>query len=317
MLSTEIETAVAILREGGLVAFPTETVYGLGADATNPRALIKIFQVKQRPQDHPLIVHMADSPQLSSWAEVTPKALCLAKAFWPGPLTLILPKAPGVSDLITGGQTTVGVRVPRHPVAHALLMAFGGGVAAPSANRFGRISPTTAAAVREELGNAVDQVLEGGQCAVGVESTIVDLTGEQAVVLRPGMITAHDIALVLQEEVATHKKNAPRVSGSLELHYAPTTRTVVLTPALLPAYLNNLAVDEKPLGLLTRSLSLVAGPSIDVVRMPMDPVAYAHELYQTLRDLDKKDLRQIVIEAVPEDMAWAAIRDRLQRASRR
>lgn len=202
----DIEKAATILHAGGLVAIPTETVYGLGADARNPEALRKIFTTKQRPIDHPLIVHIADMTQLSDWAvAISDSALLLAKAFWPGPLTLILKKAPGVLDLVTGNQETIGIRIPNHPVAIALLKTFGRGVAAPSANRFGRISPTTADAVREELGNAVDLILDGGPCAVGVESTIVDVTGEAPVVLRPGMITQQQIAAVLKRAVIAQK----------------------------------------------------------------------------------------------------------------
>src|SRR4029078_13456997 len=197
MLPQDINQAVAILRSGGLVAMPTETVYGLAADARNPEALRKIFLAKQRPSDHPLIVHIADMEQLPQWTSaVSALAQKLARAFWPGPMTLILPKADSVLDLITGKQTTIGIRIPNHPVAQALLKAFGSGVAAPSANRFGHISPTTAEAVREELGDAVDMVLDGGQCDIGVESTIIDVSRGDPVILRPGMISAADIEAV-------------------------------------------------------------------------------------------------------------------------
>jgi len=229
-LKEEMTKAVDILRAGGLVAIPTETVYGLGADARNPSAVQKIFQAKQRPSDHPLIVHIGEIAQLHEWAvDISPEAWLLAKTFWPGPLTLILKKAPEVSELVTGQQTTIGLRMPNHPVALTVLKEFGGGIAAPSANRFGRISPTTAEAVQEELGDAVDLILEGGQCAVGVESTIVDVSGEQIAILRPGMITAEQIVAVLKQPVLTTPKNAPRVSGSMESHYAPLTPTKLMS----------------------------------------------------------------------------------------
>src|SRR5579872_3332900 len=240
MQKNDIAQAIKILTAGGLVAIPTETVYGLGADARNPKAVQKIFLAKQRPMDHPVIVHLADMSQMSEWAvEISQDALLLAKTFWPGPLTLILKKAPDVHDLVTGGQDTVGLRIPNHPVALAVLKEYGSGIAMPSANRFGRISPTTAQAVREELGNAVDLILEGGQCEVGVESTIVDVSDQHPVILRPGMITAQQIENVLHQHLIRQKKNAPRVSGSLESHYAPVTKTRLISTASLKLFLKN------------------------------------------------------------------------------
>ena len=300
-----IQEAVQILKAGGLVAMPTETVYGLAADAQNPAALRKIFLTKQRPSDHPLIVHLADASQLDAWArEISPLAWKLAEVFWPGPLTLILKKAPGVSDLITGGQDTIGVRVPHHPVAQALLSEFGSGLAAPSANRFGRISPTTAQAVWEELGDGVDLILEGGQCAVGVESTIVDVSGDQPAILRPGMITAEQIARVAGCPIAVKKQNAPRVSGSHEQHYAPVTVTRLMNVKNLPLPVGRIAW----VGFSER-----AGFAGSVM-MKADPLIYAHDLYQVLRELDKQGFEQIWIEDVPEGAEWDAIRDRLVRA---
>ncbi|MEO8003262.1 MAG: L-threonylcarbamoyladenylate synthase, partial [Betaproteobacteria bacterium] len=222
MSDQEIEQAVQILRKGGLVAFPTETVYGLGADASNPAAVRKIFAAKGRPADHPVIVHIADTSELKHWAlEVPRSAWVLAEKFWPGPLTMVFKRASHVSDLVTGGQDTVGVRVPSHPVAQQLLRAFNGGIAGPSANRFGRLSPTTAAHVREELGAAVDLVLDGGPCEVGIESTIVDVTRATPAVLRPGRITALQIEEALATAVGDTAPGRPRVSGSLDSHYAP------------------------------------------------------------------------------------------------
>ena len=193
-MNSQLDEAVAVLKRGGLVAFPTETVYGLGADAGNPAAIGKLYAAKGRPADHPVIVHVAGMANLDEWArEISPIARRLAQRFWPGPLTLILKRVPGVSDAVTGGQDTVGLRIPSHPVAHALLEKFGGGIAAPSANRFGRVSATLAEHVRREFGDAVDFVFDGGECDVGIESTIVDATGAAPVLLRPGHITARDI----------------------------------------------------------------------------------------------------------------------------
>lgn len=311
-----INKAITILQRGGLVAIPTETVYGLGADAKNPAALRKIFQAKQRPIDHPLIVHLASMSQLNEWAStVSPLAQRLGEAFWPGPLTLILPKAPHVLDLVTGNQLTVGLRIPCHPVAQALLQLFGSGIAAPSANRFGRISPTTAAAVREELGATVDLVLDGGQCEVGVESTIVDVSGEYPVILRPGMITAAQIEAVLHTVLRQQKKNAPRVSGSLATHYAPLTPTKLMPKTEILAFLRTVTAADFPLVLLLRSPLSILEKGVEFILMAEDPKQYAHDLYATLRSLDQKNFKQIVIEAVPDNNRWDAIRDRLNRAS--
>lgn len=311
MLDETINQAVKILKSGGLVGLPTETVYGLAADATNAQALRKIFYAKQRPIDHPLIVHLANISQLSVWtSDVSAMALQLAHAYWPGPMTLILPKANGVSDLITGGQETVGIRIPRHPVAHALLTQFGHGVAAPSANRFGRISPTTADAVREELGDAVDIILDGGQSTVGIESTIIDVSCKTPVILRPGMISVADIEAVLQCPVAAKKDDAPRVSGSLASHYAPITPTSLIQRD----HFQKLTEIRRSSVLLVREPVLIHHPFIEVVMMPNHPNAFAHDIYQTLRDLDKRHFEQIFIEAVPTSVEWDAVRDRLKRA---
>jgi L-threonylcarbamoyladenylate synthase len=311
-----INQAVNILQGGGLVGMPTETVYGLGADARNPEALRKIFLAKQRPIDHPLIVHISDAKQLSEWAsEVSPLAWRLAEAFWPGPLTLIMPKAPHVLDLITGGQQTIGVRIPHHPIAQALLKSFGSGIAAPSANRFGRISPTTAAAVKEELGDAVDIILDGGPCEVGVESTIVDVSGEHPIILRPGIITADQIEAVIQETLATQKSNVPRVSGAMESHYAPSTPTKLLPTNKLEQLLAEIKPENLPVVLMVNRPTAVPYNEIESIVMPSDPLYYAHLLYQTLRALDKKQFKQIIIEDVPDSPEWAGVRDRLLKAS--
>lgn len=312
----DIQKAVEILRSGGLVAFPTETVYGLGADASNLDALRKVFAAKQRPIDHPLIVHLADVAELTHWArEVPASAERLAQVFWPGPLTLILKKAAHVSDMVTGNQDTIGLRIPNHPIARALLRAFGGGLAAPSANRFGRISPTTAEAVQEELEQAVNMILDGGQCDVGLESTIVDVSSEHPVVLRPGRITSQEIEAVLREPVSFGKKNSPRVSGSLESHYAPRTPTALVAKAELSNYVKNLAALDLPCVVLSYESIALEREGVTCLVMSADPKQYAHDLYRVMRELDKKKLKLIVIEALPEGQDWDAIRDRVQRAT--
>lgn len=321
----QIQRAVELLRNGELVAFPTETVYGLGADAHNPVALAKIFAAKGRPADHPLIVHIPDASHLERWAgEIPDAARLLAQAFWPGPLTLILKRQLNVPDLVTGGQDTVGLRIPNHPLALQLLTAFNGGIAAPSANRFGRISPTTAKHVREELGDAVELVLDGGPCTVGIESTIVDLSRGAPGILRPGMISAQQIEQVLHqsvhpipvrpEPVEGHSSTAPRVSGSLAAHYAPITRM-----RLVPA--DELANQVQQ--------SLSAGQHIAVLSIQQpakhghlqwwqaagEPRQYAHDLYANLHALDSAGADLILVETPPQTPEWLAIQDRLTRAA--
>jgi L-threonylcarbamoyladenylate synthase len=312
----DLKKAVAVLRQGGLVAFPTETVYGLGADASNPEALQKIFAAKQRPQDHPLIVHVSSQAELENWAvDVSADAMLLAAAFWPGPLTLIFKKNPQVSNLLTGNQATIGVRIPNHPIAQALLQAFGKGVAAPSANRFGRISPTTAAAVAEELGDSVDVILEGGQCEVGLESTIIDVSGDGPVLLRPGMITATDVEAVLRKKISSTHAASPRVSGSHVSHYAPRTPTRLVKFEAISQAIASLSADDFPIAVLTREYLGRALTGVEFISMPVEAEQYAHDLYATLRACDQKNLRRILVESVPENDKWDAIRDRLQRAT--
>jgi L-threonylcarbamoyladenylate synthase len=317
-----IERATAILRAGGLVAFPTETVYGLGADASNPAAVAKIFAAKGRPQDHPLIVHLAAVELLPRWAkEFPPAAQKLAAAFWPGPLTLILQRAEGVPDCITGGQDSVGLRIPGHPLALELLKAFTGeagarrysGVAAPSANKFGRISPTTAAHVRAELGAAVDSVLDGGECGVGIESTIVDLSRGRAVLLRPGQITPAQIAAVIGTEVELPDAAAPRAPGALASHYAPRTPLALVSAAELPARLA--ALRGKKVAVLSRAEAPSGPQEVSWQTAPRAVAGYAHELYASLRRLDDLGCALILVEAPPATPEWQGVNDRLQRAS--
>lgn len=315
MNATEIKQAVNILRNGGLVAIPTETVYGLAADAANQKAVAAIFNAKQRPQTHPLIVHLASLDQLTLWArEISPLALKLAQTFWPGPLTLILKKQPHVLDIVTGGQDTIGVRIPNHPVALAVLREFGGGLAAPSANQFTHVSPTTAAAVREELGDRIDLILDGGACEVGLESTILDVSGEAPVILRPGMLSAAQLSAVAGVAITVKRQDhpGPRVPGMHHLHYAPTTKTQVVTREELSK------IAQEPIKsalIIWDAIAFPANPTITIQKLSNDPIAYAHDLYQTLRDLDHQSFQRIVIQAVPETVEWAAIRDRLEKAS--
>jgi L-threonylcarbamoyladenylate synthase len=312
-ISNDIHQAVAILKSGGLVAIPTETVYGLAADASNPTAVKKIFAAKGRPADHPLIVHLADAEQVPHWAiDVPAEAYRLFAAFWPGPLTVICKKAPHVIPEVTGGQDTVGLRVPSHPIAHELLTAFGGGLAAPSANRFGRISPTDASHVQAELGDAVDLILEGGRSEVGIESTIVDLSSDEIRILRPGMISEMAISRVLGHPVPVISKaaNAPRVSGSLASHYAP------VTPCEL---VENTNIFQKIQGqqkcVIISHLPITNPGQTTVITLPNNPLDYAYELYAALRQADSLKADRIFIVEVPQE--WTAIIDRLSRAAHR
>jgi L-threonylcarbamoyladenylate synthase len=314
-----ITRAADTLRGGGLVAFPTETVYGLGADASNPDALKKVFAAKGRPHDHPLIVHVASVTQLADWARDVPSAArTLAQGFWPGPLTLILKRASAVSDLLTGGQDTVAIRVPSHPVAQALLQAFGGGVAGPSANRFGRVSATTAEHVRQEFkdsGVTVDCVLDGGACEVGIESTIVDLSGGTPALLRPGCITATQIEAVLGMSLAAPGAQSPRAPGTLEKHYAPRTPVMLVEGDLIGELARSFARQGKRVAVLARHARQPLIENLTWICASETPAGYAHDLYANLRRLDSAGCYVMLVEEPPLAMAWAAVRDRLGRAA--
>lgn len=321
----DIARAAGILRSGGIVAFPTETVYGLGADALNPQAVARVFAIKRRPPDHPLIVHLPDVSYLKGWACDIPRAAYrLAEKFWPGPLTLILKRSAIVPDNVTGGQDSVGLRVPGHPVALALLEKFGGAVAAPSANRFGHVSPTRAEHVLEELGSEVDMILDGGPCQVGLESTIVSLLDARPLILRPGIISRSMLAEALGEEVetGTAEKINLRAPGMLASHYAPRTPLHKVPSAELYERAFALVTQGQRVGVLTRQegvhkpvLSPVEGPGLYYYLLPDDPKDYAHELYDTLRKADARRLDMLLIEELPQDEAWLAVRDRVTRAA--
>jgi len=304
-----IPHAVALLRAGELVAFPTETVYGLGADARNPAAVAKIYALKGRPAGHPLIVHLGAASALDDWASHVPDAARrLADRFWPGPLTLILPRAKGVPDAVTGGQDTVGLRVPGHPLAQRLLAAFDGGVAAPSANRYGRVSPTCAAHVREEFGPATPFLLDGGDCDVGLESTIVSLAGEPLLV-RPGGISQADLESVIGPLRRAAAGEGPRAPGTTVSHYAPATALRLVERAERdPGYGPQVAV-------LASRPAPVGFAGILWVDSGANPARYAHDLYASLRRLDWVGADLILVESVPTLPAWDAVRDRLARAA--
>jgi L-threonylcarbamoyladenylate synthase len=334
-----IAEAAAILEQGGLVAFPTETVYGLGADAENPAAVARIYEAKGRPHDHPVIVHLAPGADLDYWTTDVPDAARqLVQAFWPGPLTLILKRHPRIPDAVSAGQDSVGMRCPSHPVAIALLQAFKGGkggLAAPSANKFGNVSPTTAQHVRDEFGmdahddgalNGDDacsaaelsRVLEGGSSEVGIESTIVDmsrLATHGPVLLRPGHISAQQIAEVIGMLPAAPDQAAPRASGTLESHYAPRTPVTMLAADGLAATLSQLHAKGVKVALIGHDLPAALTASAHAHRMlPADPAGYAYGLYAALRDMDQTGAGLILVETPPQDGAWLGVNDRLRRS---
>ena len=308
-----VEEAVEVLRRGGLVGFPTETVYGLGADARNPEALARLYKVKGRPAKHPVIVHIGEAAQIDQWArEIPDYAGKLAKAFWPGPLTLVLKRAEGVSDVITGGQDTVGLRVPSHPLAKELLHAFGGGIAAPSANRFGRVSPTCAEHVHADLGADVDVVLDGGPCDVGIESTIVDCSGEQPAILRPGRITAAQLESAAEVALATPGEDVPRVPGALHRHYSPRAKVRLLKrTGMIEALTTH---KGKRIAALAMEVAVPRLPQALLIVEPAVAAEYSRTLYANLRILDAAGADVILVEMPPETPAWAGVLDRLRRA---
>ncbi len=319
---TDIERAAEILRRGGLVAFPTETVYGLGADAASDSAVAKIFTVKGRPRAHPLIVHLAE-PSLDGWAREVPEAATqLARWFWPGPLTLILRRGPSVASATTGGADTVGLRVPAHPMALALLRAFGGGVAAPSANRFGAVSPTTADHVASDLGADVDYVLDGGACDVGVESTIVDLSRGPAVLLRPGGLAREEIERVTGP-LQSADAHAPTAPGTLASHYAPRARVYAVSIVEVPTAITSVRANTESaprVAVLAPAAAFALWPSEAIAHteqraLPDDAAGMARELYAALRDLDASGVDVVIAALPPAAGLGEAVGDRLLRAA--
>lgn len=322
--------AARVLRGGGLVAFPTETVYGLGADAELEAAVRRIFAVKGRPTEHPLIVHLADAAMLSAWTTdaVSPLATQLALRFWPGPMTLIVPRGARVPRAVTGGQDTVGLRVPSHPLALAMLKAHGGGVAAPSANRFGKVSPTTAAHVRADLGTDVDFVLDGGACDVGIESTIVDVSGSEPVILRPGGVTKEQLEAVIGRAIDVRTANVEggvRAPGVLESHYAPNARVVLVERAdLAERVTRERAANERVAVLasvadLATVAPLLATPNDEraLIVLPLvdSTEALAQGLYAALRDADHLGATVIIVPLPEAEGLGLALRDRLGKAA--
>jgi L-threonylcarbamoyladenylate synthase len=314
-----IQAAVEVLRRGGLVAFPTETVYGLGADATDPAAVTRIFAVKGRPASHPLIVHLGEAAMVKEWAaDVPDTAWALAEAHWPGPLTLVLRRSVEVvPDEVTGGLDTVGLRVPAQPLARELLRAFGGGLAAPSANRFGRVSPTTAEHVRADLGDAVDLVLDGGPCLVGVESTIVDCTHPEPAVLRLGGVTVEALAATLGRPVALGGAEAVRAPGTLPFHYAPRARVEVVEAGWVAERATVLLAGSQRVGLLAPDPGTLGAlpEGLDALPAAGGPESYAHCLYDRLREADRRGLDVLLAVPPPPSGLGAAVADRLRRAA--
>ena len=320
-LSSSLDRAVLALAAGELVAFPTETVYGLGADAGSDAAVRRIFAAKGRPADHPLIVHVADASGVAEFAaSIPPFAQRLMDAFWPGPLTLILPRRPGMGTAAAGGQDSVGVRCPAHPVAHALLLACRTalppihGLAGPSANQFGRISPTTALHVQAEFGHAL-LVLDGGPCSVGIESSIVDCTRGAPVLLRPGVLTRDSIEQACGKRLVAVDADAPRASGTLESHYAPRAKLRMMDARALQTALDLLGSEAAHIAIYSRAILRSRSSQVLRRRMPDDAVETARQLFAVLRDFDAQGVRLIWVEIPPTAPEWEGVRDRLQRAS--
>lgn len=339
MLNHSIQAAAERLNQGKLVAFPTETVFGLGADAENIQAVAAIYQIKERPSNHPVIVHLAPEADLSYWVKQIPhEAEVLIKAFWPGPLTLILERADHIPDVVSGGQKTVGVRCPSHPTAQALLREFAkqrpngqGGVAAPSANKFGQVSPTqyqhVMAEFAEEVASGQLWVLDGEDSEVGIESTIVDVSriaeGVPATLLRPGHISRRQLAEVLGYEPRSKDDDAPRVSGSLKAHYAPKTLLQWLPgeDSSISQLIQKIQSPEDDslkaswAVLVFEPDNFPSNPAVDYIQMPREATEYAKQLYRLLRELDQQGYTRIAVQPLPQDQSWEAVNDRLQRAA--
>jgi L-threonylcarbamoyladenylate synthase len=315
--ASDIGRAVAVLRAGGLVAFPTETVYGLGANAENERAIERIFTVKGRPTNHPLIVHIGEGAAIGEWVrDPSPLALRLANHFWPGPLTLILKRGPRIPQSVTGGLETVGVRVPDHPVALEMLRAFGGAVAAPSANRFGRVSPTRAEHVRQDLGDDVDFILDGGPCAVGIESTIVDLTSETPAILRPGGVSREQLEQFLGQTVPVRTGGTVRSPGQHPVHYSPRAEVIVVAGPDVASRAASLTAAGRRVVVIGDPPRTGSG-AIEYIPLPPDDADAARALYEILRQVDRRQFDVALVTLPSEQGLGLAIADRLRRAAGR
>jgi len=312
----DLEAAVDALRDGELVAFPTETVYGLGANASNPAAVRKVFELKDRPPSHPVIVHIDQVKYLKRWVrELSPEAEKLAGAFWPGPLTLVLPRSDSVHDAVTGGQDSVAVRIPSHPMARQLLDAFGGGIAAPSANRYGRLSATRAEHVQDEFGDAIKVVLDGGECQLGLESTIVSCLDGAVRLLRPGGVTLSQLRQVVGDVQIGGDKAVPRVPGSVASHYSPITPLTIVPGGEIDALAESLSEGGQRIAVLAQRLPLKTYQFVTWINAGKRAEAFGHDLYANLRTLDKAGCARILVQEVPGDERWDAVRDRLARAA--
>jgi len=309
-----IAKAVDLLRSGGLVALPTETVYGLGADAENELAVRRIFAAKGRPPSHPLIVHVLDATAAWSWTREFPEAAGrLAAAFWPGPLTLVLRRSGRAADAITGGQDTVALRAPGHPVMRQVLAAFGGGIAAPSANRFGRVSPTRAEHVRADLGDAVDLILDAGPCPIGIESTIVDVSGEHPGLLRPGAVSPEEIERVLGRPLGAAPSHV-RAPGLLRSHYAPSASVELVAEEEIPGRAEALQREGRKVAVIAPGGSELP-PGAREFPIAADSAGFARDLYATFREIDRQGFDIILVVSPPSSGLGWAIRDRLARAA--
>ena len=311
--SNQIKEAVALLQNGEIVAIPTETVYGLAADATNDEALLKIFAAKGRPSDHPLIVHIESFDKVNDWAELVPKsAKKLAQHFWPGPLTMIFWKRKTVSNLITGGLNTVAVRVPNHPVALEIIQKLGKGVAAPSANAHKKTSPTKPEHVFKSLKGKIAAIVDGGSCSVGIESTIVDMTKETPTILRPGVITADMIEKVLNTKVYQPFNHSDKVSGNMEVHYQPKKPLFVLSKKEIELCIER----EKNIAVMHYSV-IEKNSDAAFYQMPVTKSEYARKFYEMLHHIDDTNVEKILVEQLPNSDDWGDINDRLKKASSR
>jgi L-threonylcarbamoyladenylate synthase len=322
MAELSVAEGARLIAAGELLAFPTETVYGLGADASSDSAVAKIFAAKGRPADHPLIVHVSDAKAaLYFAAEIPHFAQRVMDAFWPGPLTIIVPRKAGVAAASAGGQDSIGLRCPAHPLARELLTECAKlgihGISAPSANKFGKVSPTTAAHVKAEFGNDIP-VLDGGACEVGIESTIIDCTRGAPVLLRPGVLTPAQLEAAMGQALSDPTQalpQAPKASGTLESHYAPTAPLRLMDAKALQTALDLLGPEGKNIAIYARSPLKAKSDQIIIRRMPADALATAQQLFAVLREFDTQLVKLIWVEAVPPDVAWDGVRDRLQRAA--